>query len=75
LLLELAHAHGHECPNGWIRIQVPLSQHEIADLITASREGVNRAMVQLRREGRIKKMDGWLAGASLYQSKLLDDLF
>ena len=60
LLIDLAQSHGHHLPDGTIRIHLPLSQQEIADLIVASRESVNRAMADLHRAGWISKVDGWL---------------
>ena len=60
LLTDLGQSHGQQLLDGAIRIQLPLSQQDIADLIVTSRESVNRAMADLHRAGWIRKVDGWL---------------
>jgi CRP-like cAMP-binding protein len=41
--------------NGGIRILLPLHQNDLAELIGTSRESVNRALAQLRREGVLRE--------------------
>lgn len=45
---------------GGTRILIPLSQHELATLVGASRESVNRALVRLRKAGRLRLEEGWI---------------
>ena len=61
LLSDLAETHGRAHERGWMRIHLPLSQQEIADLVVASRESVNRAMKDLRRSGYITEAGGWIS--------------
>lgn len=51
-LLELADQYGRPVDGG-VRLDVQLSQHELASLIAASRESVVRALTSLRRRGYI----------------------
>jgi CRP/FNR family transcriptional regulator len=43
-----------------VKIMLPLTQQELAALVGTSRESVNRALVQLRRRGKVRMQDGWL---------------
>lgn len=43
-LLDLAQRHGREVDGGALRIDVPITQEEIAQMIGASRESVNKAL-------------------------------
>jgi CRP/FNR family cyclic AMP-dependent transcriptional regulator len=43
-----------------VRIMVPMTQQELAALIGTSRESVNRALVRLRRQGRVRLEKGWI---------------
>ena len=52
LLVEMAELHGRATTTG-IEIGLPLSQEELAGLITASRESVARSLTSLRRRGLI----------------------
>jgi CRP-like cAMP-binding protein len=45
---------------GGIRITLPLTQEELATLVGTSRESVNRALVRLRRDGKVELRDGWI---------------
>jgi CRP/FNR family cyclic AMP-dependent transcriptional regulator len=45
---------------GGVRIMVPLTQQELATLIGASRESVNRALVRLRSQGKVRLEKGWI---------------
>jgi len=49
-ILLFADRYGRE-ENGATRILLPLHQNDLAELIGTSRESVNRALAQLRREG------------------------
>jgi CRP-like cAMP-binding protein len=51
-LLELAQTHGRPSPHGTV-IQLQLTQSDLAALIGASRENVNRALAGLTRAGLI----------------------
>ena len=46
--------------SGCVRIMLPLTQQELATLVGASRESVNRALVRLRRQGRVRLEGGWI---------------
>lgn len=60
LLWEFAQRRGRVGPRG-IRIELPLSQGMIADLVGARRPSVSTALTTLRREGVIEREeDGWL---------------
>jgi CRP/FNR family transcriptional regulator/CRP/FNR family cyclic AMP-dependent transcriptional regulator len=43
-----------------VRIMVPMTQQELAALIGTSRESVNRALVRLRRQGKVRIEKGWI---------------
>jgi CRP-like cAMP-binding protein len=43
-LLDLAEQHGEDSGNGAIRIDVPITQEELAQMVGASRESVNKAL-------------------------------
>jgi CRP-like cAMP-binding protein len=58
-LHKLAKWSGVPVPGG-LRIMVPLTQQELATLIGTSRESVNRALVRLRRQGRVRLEKGWI---------------
>ena len=58
-LAQLAAWAGMTAPGG-VRITLPLTQQELATLIGASRESVNRALVRLRRQGKIRLEEGWI---------------
>jgi CRP/FNR family cyclic AMP-dependent transcriptional regulator len=45
---------------GGVRIMVPMTQQELATLIGTSRESVNRALVRLRRQGKVRLEKGWI---------------
>jgi CRP/FNR family transcriptional regulator, cyclic AMP receptor protein len=51
LLLELAAEHGEELAGGGVRINLPLSQQELAAWTASSREAVNKALRALRARG------------------------
>lgn len=47
-LVELAADYGREQPDGGIRIDLPITQEELASWVGSSREGVNKALQTLR---------------------------
>ena len=58
-LRQLAEWAGTPATDG-VRITLPLNQQELATLIGTSRESVNRALVQLRRQGKVRLENGWI---------------
>ncbi len=58
-LEQMAQWAGRPVPGG-VRITLPLTQQELASLIGTSRESVNRALVRLRREGKVRLEEGWI---------------
>lgn len=58
-LWKLAKWSGVPVPGG-VRIMVPMTQQELATLIGTSRESVNRALVRLRRQGKVRLEEGWV---------------
>lgn len=58
-LHRLAQWAGRPEPDG-IRIALPMTQQELAALVGTSRESVNRALVRLRQQGRVRLDDGWI---------------
>ncbi len=52
-LVELAQLHGEVAPDG-VRLNVTLTQSELASLIGATRESINKALGHLKREGVIR---------------------
>ncbi len=58
-LRRLADWSGMAVPDG-VRIVPPMTQQELAALVGTSRESVNRALVRLRRQGRVRLDDGWI---------------
>jgi CRP/FNR family cyclic AMP-dependent transcriptional regulator len=59
-LHKLAEWSGRPAPGGGVRIMVPMTQQELAALIGTSRESVNRALVRLRRQGKVRLEKGWI---------------
>jgi len=53
VLDELANADGQPTDTG-IMVDPPLTQHELAGLVGASRESVVRALAELRRRGLVQ---------------------
>jgi len=51
---------------GGVRVTLPMNQQELATLVNASRESVNRALMRLRRQGKVRIEGGWIV--------LLDDV-
>jgi len=58
-LRQLAEWSGTPVPGG-VRIVPPMTQQELAALIGTSRESVNRALVRLRRQGKLRLDGGWI---------------
>lgn len=58
-LHQLAKIAGKLTPDG-VRILLPMTQQELADMVGTSRESVNRALAQLRRQGKIRLDRGWV---------------
>lgn len=58
-LRQLAEWAGIPTEDG-VRITLPMNQQELATLIGTSRESVNRALVQLRRQGKVRLENGWI---------------
>jgi CRP/FNR family cyclic AMP-dependent transcriptional regulator len=56
-LLELAHDHGQAEPGG-VHINLTLTQSDLASLIGATRESVNKALGAFRRQGLIRTQPG-----------------
>lgn len=63
-LERLAELFGRPAPGG-VRIGLPMTQQELAALVGTSRESINRSLVRLRREGKVRVDGGWIV--------LLDD--
>jgi CRP-like cAMP-binding protein len=55
-LRELAESHGVRAPDG-VRIRVPLTQDELARMVGASREAVNRTLAGLAARGLVRSRD------------------
>jgi len=45
---------------GGVQIGLPMTQQELASLVGTSRESVNRALVRLRRQGKVRLEEGWI---------------
>ena len=54
-LAGLAQTHGRPGDPGWLDIDLPLSQDQLATVVGASRESVNRAIRELRARGEIRR--------------------
>ena len=52
-LLAVARLYGQEGASGAIRVPLPLTQTEVAEMVGATRERVNRVMVDLKQSGVI----------------------
>jgi CRP-like cAMP-binding protein len=50
---ELASEHGRSVPDG-VRIEVPITQEDLAAMVGAARETVNRALVDLISAGMLR---------------------
>jgi CRP-like cAMP-binding protein len=60
-LLLLARDHGHVQSDGSVLLSLPLSQSEMASLVGAAREQVNRVLTRFARQGCLQKRDKyWL---------------
>lgn len=59
-LLSLALRQGEKLTDRSIRIASPLTQSELASLVSASRESTNRSLRALQRKGLIDMQDGYL---------------
>ena len=57
VLSELALTHGERHPWGTV-VQVPLCQDDIAALVCATRETVNRTLRRLEASGEVRRVDG-----------------
>lgn len=57
VLVELAETHGEQRPWGAI-VRIPLSQDDLAALVGATRESVNRALRQLQGSGVVCRVEG-----------------
>jgi CRP/FNR family transcriptional regulator, cyclic AMP receptor protein len=53
-LLALAHEYGERTADGGMRISLPLTQTDLADLVGASRVRVNQVLGELRTQGSIE---------------------
>jgi CRP-like cAMP-binding protein len=49
-ILTLAEEYGEPVPDG-VRITLPLTQSDIAEMVAATRERVNHVMVRLKKDG------------------------
>ena len=58
-LRRLAEWSGMSVPGG-VRIVPPMTQQELAALVGTSRESVNRALVRLRHQGKVRLDKGWI---------------
>lgn len=56
-LLELAQKHGAPEPGG-VRIQLTLNQSDLASLLGTTRESINKALGQFKKQGLISQADG-----------------
>ncbi len=57
---ELVRAEDAGAVAGWFRLQLPLKQQELAQLLAVTREHLNRMLKQLEGEGLIRRHKGWL---------------
>jgi CRP/FNR family cyclic AMP-dependent transcriptional regulator len=58
-LQQLAELSGQPVPGG-VRVMLPMTQQDLAALVGTSRESVNRALVRLRRQGKVRLEQGWV---------------
>jgi CRP/FNR family cyclic AMP-dependent transcriptional regulator len=58
-LQQLAELSRKPVPDG-VRVMIPMTQQELAALVGTSRESVNRALVRLRRESKVRLEQGWI---------------
>jgi CRP/FNR family transcriptional regulator, cyclic AMP receptor protein len=58
-LRELARDHGRPGPGG-VHIRIPLTQEELARMVGASREAVNRALAKLAQGGLVRTENRWV---------------
>jgi CRP/FNR family transcriptional regulator, cyclic AMP receptor protein len=56
-LVELAASYGQPAADGGIRIDLTMSQRELAGWVGASREAANKALAQLERSGLVTTVD------------------
>jgi CRP-like cAMP-binding protein len=71
-LLALAHQHGRRTPDG-IRIDVPLTQEDLAAMVGAARETVNRTIVSLISSGFVRVEDRRYILRDAFLDGALDD--
>lgn len=58
-LQQLAELAGQPVSDG-VRVMLPMTQQDLAALVGTSRESVNRALVRLRRQGKVRLEQGWV---------------
>lgn len=59
-LLDLAHMHGESQPERGIRINVALTQSELANMIGTTRESINKALGHFKRQSLIRIEHGYI---------------
>lgn len=58
LLLRLSESHGTKESPGWLKLNTRFTNTDLANMIGTSRESVNRMISQLRKDGKIKLVEG-----------------
>ena len=58
LLLRLSESHGTPSAPGWLKLNTRFTNTDLANMVGTSRESVNRMISQLRKDKKIKVIDG-----------------
>ncbi|MDS9471598.1 Crp/Fnr family transcriptional regulator [Sporosarcina pasteurii] len=58
LLLRLSESHGTRQPDGWLKLNTKFTNSDLANMIGTTRESVNRMISRLRKEDKVKIVEG-----------------
>ena len=72
LLIRLGETHKSKEKNGWIKINTRFTNSDLANMIGTTRESVNRMISQLRKEEKVKLVDGHFY---IYLDKLKEEVY
>lgn len=58
LLLRLSESHGTQQKDGWLKLNTKFTNTDLANMIGTTRESVNRMISHLRKDGKVKQVEG-----------------
>jgi CRP/FNR family transcriptional regulator, cyclic AMP receptor protein len=72
VLDRLGRSCGKVQADGSVTLDLHLTQHDLADLVTASREKVNRLLKEFETQGSIRRSRGWIVLTAMRQRRAPD---